>query len=63
VRDGENGLLVEPGDAAAFASAVRRYLDDDALSARLRAAAAPSVAQYDADAVYARLEAILLGAA
>jgi glycosyltransferase involved in cell wall biosynthesis len=63
VRDGENGLLVEPGDAAAFTSAVHRYLADDALSARLRAAAAPSVARYDADAVYARLEAILREAA
>ena len=28
VSDGENGLLVDPGDAAAFAAAVRRYLGD-----------------------------------
>jgi len=63
VHDGENGLLVEPGDAGAFAAAVRRYLGDDALRDRLRAAAAPSVAQYDADAVYARLEEILVEAA
>jgi glycosyltransferase involved in cell wall biosynthesis len=63
VRDGENGLLVEPGDAAAFAAAVRRYLADSTLRDRLRAAAAPSVAQYDADVVYARLEEILVEAA
>ena len=63
VTDGENGLLVEPGDAQAFTAAVRRYLGDAELQARLRAAAAPSVAAYDADAVYARLESILLEAA
>jgi glycosyltransferase involved in cell wall biosynthesis len=59
VRDGENGLLVEPGDAPAFAAAVRRYLADGDLRARLRAAAVPSVAAFDADAVYGRLEEIL----
>jgi glycosyltransferase involved in cell wall biosynthesis len=59
VRDGENGLLVEPGDAPAFAAAVRRYLADADLRARLRAAAVPSVAAFDADAVYGRLEEIL----
>ena len=63
VRDGENGLLVEPGDAEAFAAAVRRYLGDGELRERLRIAAAPSVAAYDPDAVYARLEAILQEAA
>ena len=63
VRDGENGLLVEAGDAAAFAAAVRRLLSDDALRARLAAAAAPSVAAYDPDAVYRRLEEILEQAA
>jgi glycosyltransferase involved in cell wall biosynthesis len=63
VHDGENGLLVEPGDAQAFAAAVRRYLEDDDLRARLRAAAVASVAEYDADAVYGRLEEILLQAA
>ena len=63
VVDGENGLLVEPGDAAAFAAAVRRYLGDPELQARLRSAAKPSVAAYDADAVYGRLESILVEAA
>ena len=38
VRDGENGLLVEPGDAPALAAAVNRLLQDSALAARLAAA-------------------------
>ena len=64
VRDGENGLLVEPGrrdgvrrSGAALPRTIRRC------SERLRAAAAPSVAAYDADAVYGRLESILREAA
>ena len=39
VRDGENGLLVEPGDADALAAAVNRLLQDSALARRLAAAA------------------------
>jgi glycosyltransferase involved in cell wall biosynthesis len=61
VRDGENGLLVAPGDTDAFAAAVRRYLGDGELRARLRAAAAPSVADYSQDRIYGKLEAILAG--
>jgi glycosyltransferase involved in cell wall biosynthesis len=63
VEDGRNGLLVEPGDADALAAAIRRFFSDDDLRARLRAAAAPSVADYAPERVYARLEAILRGAA
>ena len=37
VRDGENGLLVPSGDAAALAGAVRRFFGDEALRERLRA--------------------------
>ena len=56
VRDGENGLLVPSGDAAALADAVRRFFADEALRERLRAAAAPSVAEYAPELVFARLE-------
>jgi glycosyltransferase involved in cell wall biosynthesis len=59
VQDGENGLLVPVGDADALAAAIRRYLDDDALQARLRANAARSVEPLHRDRVYARLERIL----
>jgi glycosyltransferase involved in cell wall biosynthesis len=63
VHDGENGLLVPANDAAALATAVRRVLEDDGLRARLAAAAQPSVAAIGRDAIYARLEQILLEAA
>jgi glycosyltransferase involved in cell wall biosynthesis len=59
VRDGENGLLVPAGDAAALAAAIERALGEDGLLDRLRAAAAPSVAGYSRDAVYDRLLSIL----
>lgn len=59
VRDGENGLLVPPGDPAAFAAAVRRFLGDPALQERLRAGAAASVERLAPDSVYERLEALL----
>jgi glycosyltransferase involved in cell wall biosynthesis len=62
VRDGENGLLVEPGDAEALAGAIRRYFADDALRERLRAAAAASVQAYDRDVIFGRLERVLLDA-
>ena len=39
IRDGENGLLTEPGDRAALALALRRVLEDGALRERLAAAA------------------------
>jgi glycosyltransferase involved in cell wall biosynthesis len=59
VRDGENGLLAPPGDPAAFAAAVRRFLDDPELQERLRAGAAESVAHLRPEVVYERLEALL----
>lgn len=59
VRDGENGLLVEPSDPEALAGAIRRYLADEPLRARLRAAAAPSVEAYGPERLFGRLEAVL----
>jgi glycosyltransferase involved in cell wall biosynthesis len=59
VRDGENGLLVAPGDAAALAAAIGRFAGDEDLRRRLRAAAAPSVEPYGVQAVFAELEATL----
>lgn len=63
VRDGENGLLVPPGDAAALADAVKRFFADAGLRRRLAAAAAPSVAEYAEERLFAQLEDVLRGAA
>ncbi len=63
VRDGENGLLVEPGDVAGLTAAIERFFGDESLAATLRAAAEPSVADYSAERIFGRLEQILIGAA
>jgi glycosyltransferase involved in cell wall biosynthesis len=63
VRDGENGLVVPPGDVDALAAAIERFFAERALAARLRANAAGSVTEYSAESVYGRLERILRAAA
>ncbi len=63
VRDGENGLLVEPGDLEGLTAAIERFFGDDALAAALRAGAEPSVSDYSAERIFGRLEQILIGAA
>jgi glycosyltransferase involved in cell wall biosynthesis len=62
VRDGENGLLVPPGDPAALAEAIRRFFGDEELRRRLAAAAAPSVVGYTEEAVFTRIEEELVRA-
>jgi glycosyltransferase involved in cell wall biosynthesis len=59
VRDGENGLLVPPGDAAALATAIERFFGDASLRERLRDAAARSVEGYSEEAVFTAIEAEL----
>ncbi len=63
VRDGENGLLVRAGDRDGLAAAIRRLVNEPGLRERLAAAAAPSVERLRPEALYPRLEAILLEAA
>jgi glycosyltransferase involved in cell wall biosynthesis len=63
VHDGENGLLVPPRDPVALADAMRAILQDDALRDRLAANAQSSVAAISRDAIYGRLEGLLLEAA
>jgi glycosyltransferase involved in cell wall biosynthesis len=60
VHDGENGLLVPPRDPAALAAALRAVLEDNALRDRLAANAQSSVAAISRDAIYGRLEELLL---
>src|SRR5262249_18337672 len=62
VTDGVNGLVVEPGDAGALTAAIERFFADAELAARLRESAAASVERYSAEAIFGRLEDILLAA-
>jgi glycosyltransferase involved in cell wall biosynthesis len=63
VLDGENGLLVPPGDAQALAGAIRRFFSDPELAARLAAAALSSVAHHTEEVVFTAIEAELEKAA
>ncbi len=63
VRNDETGLLVDPGDVAAFTDALRRLLTDDALRARLGDNARAHVrSERDADVCYAAAGELLSGA-
>jgi len=63
VHDGENGLLVVPGDVKGLAEAIRRFFGDAVLRDRLRAASVASVAEYSPELVFARLEETLASVA
>ena len=57
LRDGVDGLLVPPGDAASLAGAIRRLADDRSLSARLaRSARQRATARYSREAMVRRFE-------
>ncbi|HEY4376110.1 MAG TPA: glycosyltransferase family 4 protein [Acidimicrobiales bacterium] len=61
VRDGENGLVVEPGSAAALAKAIDRFVTDGDLRSRLQAEARATTDQLGWGRSIDRFEAILLG--
>ncbi|HSD48784.1 MAG TPA: glycosyltransferase family 4 protein, partial [Actinomycetota bacterium] len=63
VRDGVEGLLVRPGDAAATAAAIARVLDDRDLAARLADAGRERVSRYSWDTVVPAVEAAYARAA
>jgi len=58
LRDGENALLVPPGDERALAAAVRRVLSESGLAARLARAAWDEAPRYSWDARARALRAL-----
>ena len=58
IVDGENGLLVPPGDEHKLAEAMTRLLNDTELRVRLAAGAQERVTRFTASAVVERLEAV-----
>jgi glycosyltransferase involved in cell wall biosynthesis len=59
VRDGQTGLIVPPRDPTALAGAIDRLATDEALRARLGAAARAAVADYTYDAMAQAFELAL----
>jgi glycosyltransferase involved in cell wall biosynthesis len=62
LTDGETAVLVKPGDVEALAGALQRLAADEALAARLGAAARALAPAYSWDARAARIEAALRAA-
>lgn len=60
VTDGENALLVPPGDDEAFVAAITRVVEDPALAARLRHGALENAQRFAWPAVWDRLRALYL---
>ena len=58
VRDGESGLLVPPGDAAALRDAVQRLVDDPGLRVRMGEAGRARAGRYMASTVVSEIERI-----
>jgi glycosyltransferase involved in cell wall biosynthesis len=63
VRHDRNGLLVPAGSAEALGAAIGRYFGEAGLQHRLRACATESVARFQPQSIYERLEGALAGAA
>ena len=58
VRDGESGLLVRPGDAAALRAAMQRLIDDPALGTRMGEAGRGRAGRYMASTAVTEIECI-----
>ncbi|HEV7317252.1 MAG TPA: glycosyltransferase family 4 protein [Ensifer sp.] len=62
IADGEDGLLVQNGDANALADALSRVLGDPTLAARLAANSKANVRRYDAEHILSQWDAVALSA-
>ena len=59
LRDGENAVLVEPGNPTALTSGLRRVLEDPKLAERIASRAFDEVTEYSWDCRAERVEALL----